>query len=487
MQPYLFIPEDRSFFRDARPMSSETGSGGHGARWPDPSQIFTAVHGALHLAFPRPQAWEHNHPTGRNGDYPDRGNRPQRFGSLTTVGPFPCQWDSEAKQWRWLFPRPADVVLTDGLKRLHPIQESGGGCDLAAPLRYSLGNPCPPTKVEPASWWTREAWQAYLGESTAQVDRTSFRQTEELYGAEWTPGIGMDPGTQAQDGERIYSAQYLRLREDVAFGFAAAMPMTDADALPNLWQVSNALIFGGQQCHGNVFPADKVPLRDCAAETIGETLPASVTGDMSRGRVKWTLLTPAVFPAIKGNPACAINAHPGGWLPNWVFLDWDEEAGVARPNERNGLVLLKHRSGQVRRVWDETKKRTVRRAEVETTISARLVAACVSKPVYISGWSDRKHLPERGDDPVVKELKLQTGSDPRAGYYAVPAGAAYYFEISGGEDPSLLVDLLSWHGQNPPDPQVPIRRRSTLFGEQGFGLGVCSSWDFFEPAAKSDS
>jgi hypothetical protein len=120
-------------------------------------------------------------------------------------------------------------------------------------------------------------------------------------------------------------------------------------------------------------------------------------------------------------------------------------------------------------------------------IKAFLVAACVPKPIFLSGWSDRKHLPAKPDDPLVTALKLQTGSVPRAGYYAVPAGAAYYFEVPDGEDPNLLFDLLSWHSQNPYNTAVSIRRRSTLFGEQGFGLGVCSSWDFFEPAAKSDS
>lgn len=487
MQPYLFIPEDRSFFRDARPMSSDTGSGGHGARWPDPSQVFTAIHGALHLAFPDVQTWEHRHPTGRNGSYPNRGNEPQRFGSLTTAGPFPCEWDSEANKWRWFFPRPADVVVTDGLRRLHPIQDSGGSCDLPPPLRYSLGNPCPPTKAELAPWWTREAWQAYLGDKQARPDCSSFRQAEKLYGTEWTTGIGMDPGTQAQDGERIYSAQYLRLRDDAAFGFVATMPMNGADALPNLWQASKALIFGGQQCSGTVFHPREVPPRQSVAEIVGQILPTSVTENVSKGRIKWTLLAPAVFPAIKGDPTRGIYAHPGGWLPNWVFLDWDEKAGVARPNERNGLVLLKHRSGQVRRVWDETKKRTIRRAEVETTISARLVAACVPKPGYVSGWSDRKHLAAKPGSSQASAPGPEACSGPRAGYCAVPAGAAYYFEVPDGEDPHLLVDLLSWHGQDPPDPQVPIRRRSTLFGEQGFGLGVCSSWDFFEHAAKYDS
>ena len=34
--------------------------------------------------------------------------------------------------------------------------------------------------------------------------------------------------------------------------------------------------------------------------------------------VKWILLSPAVWPGIEVDTARNINAHTGGWVPNWV-------------------------------------------------------------------------------------------------------------------------------------------------------------------------
>jgi len=494
MQPYLLFPEDRSFFRDARPMSSTTGSDGHGARWPEPSQLFAALHGALHGAFPTRQDWEQFHPTGHGGLYPNPKDEPQRFGSLTTTGPFPCQWDTKAKSWLWLFPRPADVVMAEGIKALHPIEKLCGCSDSPAPLRYLLGNPCPPSKREPPRWWTRDAWQAYLGDPSATaVTAECFRCAENLYTSESTTGIGMDPATQTQDGERIYSAQYLRLRDDVAYGFAAAMPVDGADGLPKLWQVSNSLRFGGQQSVARVFCPEAAPRPDVAAPTIGSILPTSPSSSWRSGYVKWTLVTPAVFPFIasgtkNGN---TIGEHPGGWLPNWVAPS-DGFAGLDVNDQpvKAGQVLLKPRlepPGGARTAWREAVRR-------QPFIRAHLVAARVPKPVYVTGWSDRRHL--RPDDSAVTHLNLRTGRSPRSGYYAVPAGAAYYFEVEDGRmtversgqhtelsHTELLVDLLSWHGLDRPGTSVSVRRRSTLFGEHGFGLGVCSTWRFYEQAA----
>ena len=48
MQIYTLTPNDVLFFRDGRPMEA---AGGHGARWPEPSLIFDALHAALHRAF----------------------------------------------------------------------------------------------------------------------------------------------------------------------------------------------------------------------------------------------------------------------------------------------------------------------------------------------------------------------------------------------------------------------------------------------------
>lgn len=64
MPIYQISPQDVLFFRDARPMTADAGSGGHGAHWPAPSVFFEAIHAALHRAFPEKTDWEHRHDFG---------------------------------------------------------------------------------------------------------------------------------------------------------------------------------------------------------------------------------------------------------------------------------------------------------------------------------------------------------------------------------------------------------------------------------------
>ncbi len=128
---YTLIPQDVLFFRDGRPMES---AGGHGARWPEPSLIFDALHAALHRAFPGDsrQPWEHPHRLGRSSDRDYSRPESQRFGSLQTIGLFPISDRGE-----WLFPAPQDVLSADPghLRLLQPLRETHGTGNLPPPLR----------------------------------------------------------------------------------------------------------------------------------------------------------------------------------------------------------------------------------------------------------------------------------------------------------------------------------------------------------------
>ena len=109
MNAYTLTPDDLLFFRDARPIES---AGGHGARWPEPSVVFDAIHAALWRAFPdaaQPMPWEHAHRFGRSSQRDMTRDRTQRFGSLATAGLFPVVNDEH-----WLFPAPADVTPQAG-------------------------------------------------------------------------------------------------------------------------------------------------------------------------------------------------------------------------------------------------------------------------------------------------------------------------------------------------------------------------------------
>ncbi len=341
--------------------------------------------------------------------------RDKRFGSLKTAGPFPCEGEA------WYFPRPQDAVRGGVLR---PLKAAEGQSNLPAPLRYPLASPAVPSKEELAPWWDKAAIEAYLlgGEGGSR------KQGSDFFASEWATGIGINPETQTQDGTHIYSAEYLRLEANVHLGLAAALPLKNGagDGLEHLFVEANSIVVGGQQ-------------RACRVEMetrrLSELLP--LAPEIQGERVKWVLLAPALFPELAANPDKQVPAHPGGWLPSWVDAD--------------GNVMLKDGPGV-----NKTKRRGGTPGQA---LRVRLVAARIPKAIAISGWSERKHL-ERTHGATKTLL-------------AVPAGAVYYFE---GPDAPRLAALLNWHGKGREDI---VNRRSALWGEKGFGLGVCGTWEAF--------
>ena len=76
---------------------------------------------------------------------------------------------------------------------------------------------------------------------------------------------------------------------------------------------------------------------------------------------------------------------------------------------------------------------------------AKLIAARVGKPLAFSGWDHQKNL-------------------PRPTALAVPAGSSYVFDCGSVEDARQLAQRFTYP-----------KNLSDLCGEQGFGLGICSS------------
>lgn len=449
MNTLLLDPSDVLFFRDGRPMGGSLS--GHGAGWPLPTVTNAALHAALHRADLK---GVHGHDHHRRNGAAVKDVR--KFGGLLTAGPFPVMPDGA-----WLFPRPLDTGVTaksrDGLERdstavsFLPLK----GCppsssSLRQPLRYPVAAELPPTKAMPAPWWRAEAWNAYLDgvESTEEAwfhGDTSFCETEHSY------GIGMDPETGTQDGERFYSAHYLRLKPGCRLGLLAdCLDKVDGNArekrdlisviLPNSG-AKTPIIVGGQQ-------------RNCTVErrhSVALELPVGKTGGFEPqtvdGRecwlVKWILLSPSVFPQV--------GPHSGGWLPSWI-------------RSTDGQVML--RSGNTARGESEGREAWRKRVAGYPEIAAKLVSAIVGKPVPISGYALRHEvIDEKG------------GAKPT--HLAVPPGSVYYFECESGEAAEALAKALNWHGADL-KPGTIHNRRSTLFGEKGFGLGVCGNWTFHE-------
>ncbi|MCP5517944.1 MAG: hypothetical protein H7A45_11890 [Verrucomicrobiales bacterium] len=451
MPVYLIQPQDLLFFRDARPMEPESPGGGQGARWPHPAIFFDAIHAALWRAFPDAEHRQRVGFAGRSFFLKRKGRRiavrRQRtwFHTLATAGPFPVV------ESRWLFPAPADVLPEGG--RLLPITEPSGVSIPPSALRYALGSTELPSKATVVPWWSKEAVEGYLARGTGLPEGRTFGSSQ-LFAGEWTTGIGTDPLTDTQDGERIYSAQYLRLREDVRFGLWATLPKNGPDGMDEMFPGSSdlaILVAGGQQrfCHVQRQDADDDLTR---LLPVSRPLPAGCT------RLKWVLLSPAVFPSVP------TQGHGGGWLPTWIHPG--DHGVLLNPVGTDPAVRRRSRSER-------------RRAEPDPDLRrCRLVAARIPKPVPITGWTEALHVPRRDDQEQPIDGGRRPG--PRATQLAVPAGAVYYFECPTERAARLLWGLLSWHGDEAQRVNRIVHRRSSLLGEKGFGLGICSCWEAYE-------
>ncbi|OGV20917.1 MAG: hypothetical protein A2X47_10200 [Lentisphaerae bacterium GWF2_38_69] len=243
----------------------------------------------------------------------------------------------------------------------------------------------------------------------------SFKSNNaELYDVERNIGIAIDPATGTTEEGKLYQAEYLRFKPETKMAISASCEI-GLDKLLDKGRFD--MIMGGQQGVCMVSQVSDLSLPSSCSQNIPHSL-----------FLKWTLISPSVYPKI--------GEHPGGWLPSWI-------------DSLTGQVLLpkgntERRSGEKREVWRK-------RVEIMEKFMAKLVAARIGKPLAFSGWD------------------LQSGAKPT--YLAAPAGSAYIFKCKDIEEVKALSDALSWNGATGNEVK---NRRSTLFGEKGFGLGICS-------------
>lgn len=408
MKTLLLTPNDILFFRDGRPMDGALT--GHSVAWCPPHLISHALHAALR----RSGLDSHKHCAGASSRRDYSGERNQIFGSLLTAGPFPVD-----KHGHWYFPTPADLARDANEKTIkiafRPMPSKNPN-SLPKPLTYFLGSIQPPSKdSSPGNWLRDDAWERYL--RGGELFSTDFKGDADIGDFERTTGIAIDPDTQTQDNVRIYSAQYLRLQDGWKLGAVASADDKEyGDLIGKLFPKEKRLIIGGQQ-------------RFCSVE-CNETCSLPKSPEIATPYIRWTLLSPAVFPEIRRDEKNSIHPHSGGWLPNWI----DAETGNVLLKQN--VVRGKYES---RADW----RSRVRRAG---TVNAKLIAAKIGNALPVSGWS------------------LEYGAKPTQ--LAVPAGSVYYFECGSVESARQLAVILNYPN-----------RRSTLWGEKGYGIGICSSFE----------
>ncbi len=467
MNQLLLAPTDLLFFRDGRPMGGSLS--GNGAAWPLP----TVTNAALHAALWRSGLVEQSHSHGR--DRPDAVNRAERFGSLTTVGPFPVC--TKGKASTWFFPRPLDAEYAPTSVKGEPPADFRALFSPSAPLAGSAStNPLPmavaslvpPSKDSTAPWWSEGVWNTYLDPKAPQrgsaaeaaLNSRHFTKTDADFSSrEATIGIGISAVTGAQDGEHIYSAHYLRLHEGWNLGiFAETAEKTSVrgerhDLIARLLDGQSQLLVGGQQrlctaARTALSPNTRLPLPLGKNSGFAQAMIAGLGDAQPKHLVKWVLLSPAIYPEL----STATPAHPGGWLPSWV-------------HPTTHTVQLRACLAP-RDIARESRESYRARVQAQPGIAARLVAALGGKPLPVTGWS--LGTPEAADAEP-------RDAGAKSTHLAVPAGSVYYFACDSAAAAAQLASALNWHGGDPRGTTIR-NRRSTLLGEKGFGIGVCGTW-----------
>lgn len=193
MNELLFIPDDVLFFRDGRPMDGSLS--GHGARLPEPHVMSGALHAACHRAFPNGSDVGKVHrrrPRRKAAENSGNESGPiERFGALTSIGPFPVRKIDGVAEW--FFPVPADLTRRSFEPGLIPAMPSAlpGESSLPEGL-WPLAGQFPPSKDPVPEWLSKKAFEAYLRGETSEK---GFLETEQIFASEATIGIGMNPET----------------------------------------------------------------------------------------------------------------------------------------------------------------------------------------------------------------------------------------------------------------------------------------------------
>ncbi len=332
-------PRDVLFFRDARPMDVDKDKAedifnvGHGANWPRPDLLFSAV---IHELIRDPNA-----PEGAwYGKVPD----------LRITGPFPVRKEN------LYLPMPLDWDM-----KLYDFDVDVGVTDIPAPFCCGFADRVVEKKSYP-KWITVEDYSRYL-EGNVGKDKGEKEPDEPknddacLYGMEPRVCTTLDPKTGAsrrvagQHESGQYEAEYLRLGKDVRM--ACEVEAEKVAELPGC-----DVRFGGQ---GGMVRFEE---KGCLCETLSK-LPH---GTLSR-YVRWTLLTPALFAA--------------GWYPNWLETTAD--------GKRTGKVMLP--MDKVLRNLGESRAAYRARMKIECRPfdTATLVGACIGKSIAFSGYDSLGH------------------------------------------------------------------------------------------------
>ncbi len=415
LKPFELIPRDVLFLRDARPM--EASDAGLGANWPRPDQLYSAIHHAFLSRWPNHQDWEgeglHVFRDKRLEEYRGRSKDKNSDSSLR-FGALKTIGPFPCRRKTGDNPEERDVFLPCPLDLGMELIECKG-TDLPAPLTFAFSLRHE-VKASLPKWISQDEYRRYF---EAAPESYFTREGEDW---KFVPPTQPDPelygadrnigiGTDRDSGATRKGAFYQA--EYLRLSQDVTMAFMAECVQKGRHVQTSQDIFSLLPKHEQVVFGGQQGV--CMLSPIEGDLFPDLNPAITTPWLRWTLLSPAVFNA--------------GWLPGWV-------------DGATGAVQLR---APVERLPGERRADWKVRQNDQPLLPGRLVAARVGKPEPFSGWSEAK-------------------GKPKPTLLAVPAGSSYVFKCESTTEAQTLAQALQ-----PPTP------RSDLFGEKGFGIGVCSS------------
>ena len=420
-------PLDTLFFRGGHPFASA--DRGKGVQLPSPQVLFGMIRTFL---MRHPELGAAGSPHANNAPY-------KRVG---VAGPWLAQVDDSATPMRLkkvFVPAPAHLVRINPkdpekkrLALLAPMAESPCAALLAgafpedsplrktdlalSPLIVAGDSASAEGAPEPVrEFLDLEGLQAILDGNIP--DPKHLVDAKDLFVSESRTGVSIDPATQTARDQQLYSAEHLRLRDDIVLYFELGWERGAEEAQnPDAARAAREKLQRAFADNAIILPMGGESRR-VHLQHLGFPVnwPKPTGEDLSpeKGKFVTMLITPVIFAAgerseKKHQQAAEAEAHAG-------------ESAAARPV--NG------------------------RAPWQPPDQGRLVAAAVSKPQPVSGWD------------------LQSRC-PKPTRYGVPAGSVYFWKTGKNAPPDRpVLDRMQM-------AEMPLDRMA------GWGIALRARWEY---------
>ena len=284
----IIEPHDVLLFRDGKPFSAGTDIRARSLFPPTPFTIQGAIRArVLFSTGVNPVDYVHGATSAAHSLHQLIGSPQGSYGRLRLQGPFLARL--EKNRWVGYFPLPADIVCLGGsYKLLHPLKDPYWESNLPGSLRMPGVRTSGRLEEPRGRWISQEDLEGYLQGVAPQkvLEDSQFVEREHRF------GIAMERTQRTVRESYLYLAEFLRLREGVAFWIdVEGISETDLGGKTGFFQL------GGEA------RAAYYEVRDPG---VGQLL---MPPNPLPSRFKVVLLTPAWF--------------SGGWAPqneNWSLF-----------------------------------------------------------------------------------------------------------------------------------------------------------------------